>query len=76
MQKNYNRMQIGAFFFCSDFKDYGYDTIEKYCTALMNNECDPTPNTYYVCFESPAIERITGNTFQARLNVYEDFKAD
>lgn len=72
----YNRMQIGAFFFCSDFKDYGYDTIEKYCTALMNNECDPTPNTYYVCFESPAIERITGNTFQARLNVYEDFKAD
>lgn len=76
MQKNYNRMQIGAFFFCSDFKDYGYDTIEKYCTALMNNECDPTPNTYYVCFESPAIERITGNTFQAHLNVYEDFKAD
>ncbi len=72
----YNRMQHHIFLFCSDFKDYGYDTIEEYRTALAKKECSPTPNTYYISATYRSIESIVESLSDDSPNIYESFKTD
>ena len=58
---NYNRLMIPYYFFSTEYKNLGYNTIEELYEAVVNKECELPEDACYISFDSHYVIRIKDN---------------
>ncbi len=62
LQHNYNRPMGSSFWFSTDYKEAGFDTMEEYFNAFRAGECGLTKETYSISFIDYSIRRLSDDT--------------